>query len=98
VFLEKLLQGLSWGLFFVSVLIPVLSFSVAWSWLGPILRRPKEDLEELEKFVLEDPPDLPEPPELPELPKEKPPPRYRFVASTIVRPPKVIRREDKDED
>ena len=45
-FIEMILKGLSWGLFGVAAMIPLCAFSVAWSHLGPILRKQKE--EELE--------------------------------------------------
>ncbi len=83
-FLEMLLKGLSWGVFFVALLIPIACFNVAWSWLGPRLRKPVEPLTE---EVFEEKPELPDN-------EEGPPPRYRFTPSTIVRPPNVVRRED----
>ncbi len=90
-FLEMILKGISWGLFGVAALIPLCAFGVAWSYLGPILRKQKE--EELEILT-----DIFEEDEPPELPKEEPPPRYKYTASTIVRPPNVVRREDIEND
>ena len=91
-FLEMILRGLSWGLFGVSVLIPLCAFGVAWSYLGPILRkRQKDELEILTDLFEEDE-------EPPELPKEEPPQRYKYTASTIIRPPNVVRREDSEND
>ena len=90
-FLDMILSGLSWGLFGVAALVPIAAFSVAWSWLGPILKRTEEQQEELEaltELFEEDEPDLPS--------NEGPPPRYRYTASTIVRPPNIIRREDSE--
>jgi hypothetical protein len=95
VFFEMMLKGLSWGLFGVSALIPLCAFSVAWSYLGPILRKQKEEELELLTDLFEE--EFEEEPPLPES-EEKPPQRYRFVASTIVRPPNIIRREDTEND
>jgi hypothetical protein len=93
VFLEKILEGLSWGLFVVAILVPIASFNVAWSWLGPILRRSKEEeLELLTDFLEEEFEEEPPLPENEELQRQ----RYRFTASTIVRPPNVIRRKDNE--
>jgi hypothetical protein len=91
-FLERILEGLSWGLFGVAVLIPLCSFSIAWSWLGPILKKREEEaeLELLTDLFEEDEPELPSN-------DEGPPPRYRFVAGTIVRPPPVMPRKEDDE-
>ncbi len=90
-FLEKILWGLSWGLGIVALLVPVCSFTIAWSWLRPILNRPKEVLADVFEEEFEEEPPLPENP-----PSEEPPQRYRFVASTIVRPPNIIRRKDSE--
>jgi len=87
VWIERILEGLSWGLFAVSVLIPIFSFAIAWSWLKPALMKQAE-IEEVEVEEYEHPPELPE--------QEYDEPRY--TASTIVRPPQVVRREDVDED
>jgi hypothetical protein len=89
-----ILKGLSWGLFGVAALIPLYAFSIAWSWLGPILRKSAEDELELLTDVFEE--DFEEEPELPSN-EEEPPPRYKYIASTIVRPPHVIRREDNED-
>ena len=94
--LDMILKGLSWGLFGVAALIPLYAFSIAWSWLGPILKRSEEEAKEELEFLtdlLEE--DHEEKPELPS--NEEPPPRYKYIASTIVRPPSVVRREDKDD-
>ena len=95
-FLEMILKGLSWGLFGVAVLVPLCAFSVAWSHLGPVLRR-KVEQEELELLtdLFEEDEDEPEP-DLPS--NEKPAQRYRFTPSTIVRPPNVVRKEDIEND
>ena len=90
--LEKILEGLSWGLFGVSALIPLCAFSVAWSYLGPILRKSKDDRIELLDDLFEEDTDEAEP-ELPTPEIHKP---YRFTASTIVRPPNIVRREDSE--
>lgn len=90
-FLEMFLKGLSWGLFGVAALTPICAFSVAWSYLGPILRKQKEEELELLTDLFEE---YEEEPPIP----ENPPQRYRFVASTIVRPPNVVRREDTEND
>ena len=92
-FVEMILKGLSWGLFGVSVLIPLCAFSVAWSYLGPILSKQKEEELELLTDLLEE--EFEEEPPLP-INKVEPPQRYRFTPSTIVRPPNVIRREDSE--
>ncbi len=92
-FLEKILEGLSWGLFVVAILVPIASFNVAWSWLGPILKKQKEEERELLTDLFEE--EFEEEPPLPDN-EESQPPRYRFTASTIVRPPNVIRREDSE--
>lgn len=98
--IEKILEGLAWGLFFVAAVVPVAAFSVAWSWLWPLLRKSKETEIELLAKLFEDqpeePPELPE--ESPELPIDEDMPPYRFTASTIVRPPKVIRKADVEDD
>jgi hypothetical protein len=86
-----ILKGLSWGLFGVSALIPLCAFSVAWSYLGPILKRRKEEELELLTDLFEE-----EFEEEPTLPKNEEPQRYRFVASTIVRPPNIVRRKDSE--
>ena len=92
-FLEKILEGLSWGLFVVAILVPIVSFNIAWSWLEPILRKQKEEELELLTDLLEE-----EFEEEPPLPDNEEPQRqhYRFTASTIVRPPNVIRRKDNE--
>lgn len=82
--LEKLLEGLSWGVLIVGGLIPIAAFAVAWSWLGPKLKKPDEDLALLDT-IFEEPPPMPE---------HEPPQSYRYTASTIVRPPNVVRLED----
>jgi hypothetical protein len=88
-FLEMILKGLSWGVFGVSVLIPLCAFGVAWSYLGPMLRKQKEEeLEELTDLFEEDEPELPS--------NEDPRKRYKYTPSTIVRPPNVVRREDDE--
>jgi hypothetical protein len=91
-FLEMFLRGLSWGVFGVAALIPLCAFSVAWSHLGPVLKRAEEQKEEelelLTDLFEEDEPELPS--------NEDPPPRYKYVASTIVRPPPVMPREDDE--
>ncbi len=91
--LDMILKGLSWGLFGVAALIPLCAFSVAWSHLGPILKRAEKQEEELELLT-----DLFEEDEEPELPdnEEGPPPRYKYTASTIVRPPNIVRRKDSE--
>lgn len=89
-FLEMMLKGLSWGIFCVSVLVPICAFSVAWSHLGPILRKRKDEELELLTDLLEE--DFEEEPPLPD--NKEVSPRYRFTASTIVRPPPVVRKED----
>ena len=92
-FIEMILKGLSWGLFGVSALIPLCAFSVAWSHLGPILRKQKEEELELLTDLFEE-----EFEETPALPANEPP-RYRYpTPSTIVRPPNVVRREDIEND
>ena len=100
--IENILEGLSWGLFFVAAIIPVASFTIAWSWLAPLLRKSKERENELLARLFEELPELPEEeePELPEEPEEPidEEPQYRYVASTIVRPPNVIRKEDVEDD
>ena len=78
---EKLLEGFSWGIMVVGGLIPVAAFAVAWSWLGPKLKKPEEALSLL---------DFEEPPEMPE--HEAPP--LKYTPSTIVRPPNVVRIKD----
>jgi hypothetical protein len=95
VFLEMFLKGLSWGVFGVSVLIPLCAFSVAWSHLGPILKRAEEQKEE-ELELLTDL--FEEDEDEPELPSNEGPPRYKYIASTIVRPPNIVQREDDEED
>ncbi len=93
-FLEMILKGLSWGVFGVAVLIPLYAFSIAWSWAGPVLKRAEEQEEEELELLTdlfeedEDEPELPS--------NEGPPPRYKYVASTIVRPPNIVRREDDE--
>jgi hypothetical protein len=91
-FLEMFLRGLSWGVFGVAALIPLCAFSVAWFHLGPVLKRAEEQKEEelelLTDLFEEDEPELPS--------NEDPPPRYKYVASTIVRPPPVMPREDDE--
>lgn len=97
--IEKILEGLAWGLFFVAAIVPVAAFSVAWSWLGPLVIKPKEKENELLAKLFEELPELPElPEESPEIPINEEPPTYRFTASTIVRPPNVIRKEDVEDD
>ena len=91
--IEKILEGLAWGLFIVAAIVPVASFSVAWSWLGPLLIKPKEKENDLLAKLFEKP--LEEPPEFP-LNEEEPP--LRFTPSTIVRPPNVIRKKDVEDD
>ncbi len=89
-----ILKGLSWGLFGVAALIPICAFSVAWSHLGPVLKRAEEQ-EELELELLTDLfEEDEEPPELPT--NEAPRQLYKYTASTIVRPPNVVRREDNE--
>jgi hypothetical protein len=90
-FLEMILKGLSWGVFGVSALIPICAFGVAWSYLGPMLRKQKEEELELLTDLFEEDEELPELPD-----NEESPPRYKYVASTIVRPPHVVRREDDE--
>jgi len=101
VFIEKILEGLSWGVFIVAVILPVVTFSVIWNWLGPKLRRQVVEEEEFLPELIEEPGEHPDiEPELPDIEPEplNRSPAYRFIASTIVRPPKIIRRdEDKDD-
>lgn len=91
-FLEMILKGFSWGLFGVAVLIPLCAFNIAWSHLGPILRKQREEELEVLTDLLEE--EFEEEPPLP----ESEPPRYKYIASTIVRPPNVIRKEDSEND
>ena len=79
---EKLLEGFSWGIMVVGGLIPVAAFAIAWSWLGPKLKKPEESLLDT---IFE---------EAPEMPEHEEPPLYRFSPSTIVRPPNVVRLKD----
>jgi hypothetical protein len=92
-FLEMILRGLSWGVFGVAVLIPLCAFSVAWSWAGPLLKRAREQKEEELELLTDLFEEDEEPPELPDNADSR---HYRFTASTIVRPPKVVRREDDE--
>ena len=99
-FIEKILEGLSWGVFIVAAIIPVIAFSVLWSWLGPKLRRRIEAEEEFLPELIEEPEEHDIEPELPSIETKPPerPPAYRFIASTIVRPPKVVRLDEENED
>ncbi len=102
-FIEKILEGLAWGTFIVAVMIPVITFSAIWAWLGPRLRKRRKPEEEFLPELIEEPEEhLDIEPELPDIEMEpsSKPTAYRFVASTIVRPPKVVRlvnEEDKDD-
>jgi len=81
---EKLLEGFSWGIMVVGGLIPVAAFAVAWSWLGPKLKKPEEDLALLDA-MFEKPPEMPE---------HEEPQIFKYTPSTIVRPPNVVRLVD----
>lgn len=81
---EKLLEGFSWGIMVVGGLIPVAAFAVAWSWLGPKLKKPEEDLALLDT-MFEKPPEMPE---------HEEPQIFKYTPSTIVRPPNVVRLKD----
>lgn len=80
---EKLLEGFSWGIMVVGGLIPVAAFAIAWSWLGPKLKKPEEDLALLDT-MFEQPPEMP----------EHEAPQLKYTPSTIVRPPNVVRIKD----
>jgi len=81
---EKLLEGFSWGIMVVGGLIPVAAFAIAWSWLGPKLKKPEEDLALLDA-MFEKPPEMPE---------HEEPQVFKYTPSTIVRPPNVVRLVD----
>jgi hypothetical protein len=81
---EKLLEGFSWGIMVVGGLIPVAAFAVAWSWLGPKLKKPEEDLALLDT-MFEKPPEMPE---------HEEPQIFKYTPSTIVRPPNVVQLAD----
>jgi len=89
--LEKLLEGLTWGVLAVGALIPIAlfvgAFVLAWSWLGPKLAKPEDSILE---GLFEDPPPLPLPDE------HEPPERYKYVPSTILRPPSIVQQNPKD--
>ena len=88
---ETILKGFELGVAVVACMLPIAVFSIVWSWLGPLLRKPKNQTP-LQAF-LDTPPDLPE-----NEPEPEPEPEYRFTASTIIRPPHIIQRKDEDED
>ena len=81
---EKLLEGFSWGIMIVGGLIPVAAFAIAWSWLGPKLKKPPEEDLALLDTMFEEAPEMPE--------HEAPP--LKYTPSTIVRPPNVVRLKD----
>lgn len=88
--LEKLLEGLAWGLWTAGILVPVMGLFVVWRWVGPKILPPAEEEAEVLEETFEEPPPMPEPNDEAQF-------QYRYPASTIVRPPKVISRTDPDE-
>lgn len=89
--LDKFIEGFLWGVFIMGAMVPVFAGLALWTFVGRKFVKRKEPIIELieELDGMEEPPPLPEP---------EPPPQYRFQASTIVRPPNVVSKEEIERD
>jgi len=75
------------GIWFLGAVLPVLPVLLVVIW--GVYRFIMRDAITLEGFMEDFPP---------EIPTKTQEPEYRFVPSTIVRPPNVMSRKDEDED
>lgn len=85
--LDLFFDGLVYGVWFLGAMIPGLLLLLAIGW--GIYRFTMHDVVRLEDFMEDFPP---------EIPTRGPEPEYRFVPSTIVRPPNIKARKDEDDD
>jgi hypothetical protein len=87
---DSFLEGLKWGLFAVGVIIPCLGLAAGLYFLQRWVRRrklfvPKPDFEELAAAL-----------ELDEDEGVEEEERHRFIPSTVVRPPPIIKKRDSE--
>ena len=90
--LTLFVNGLLFGIWLLGALTPLfVVLAITGVALYRLLR--EEDIDAA-TFMEDFPPELP----TSEPPSEPPPERHRFIASTIVRPPEISERKEKDED
>lgn len=80
-------EGLLAGIWFLGAMLPGLVLLLTVGWV--VYRFVLEDEPTIEDFIEDFPP---------EIPTRAEEPGYRFVPSTIVRPPKIMKREGEDDD
>jgi hypothetical protein len=79
-------EGLLAGIWFLGAMLPGLVFLLGVGWV--VYRFVLEDEPTIEDFIEDFPPEIPTRDE----------PGYRNVPSTIVRPPKIMKRKGDDDD